>query len=160
MSGYVESHVSADVARAYERLAEQQQSIKSAATVILQKAHWSIARKLKHSLFPMRRLVAEQVRGIFSGENGRRTAVVLSFAPVTLLFGEVKNRRGITRYSLGPDGLLKVFFPKKGIFRKTPKPVVSQVSIEELCCSADPKEVYRALYKVLHLAAAEVLQRR
>lgn len=160
MSGYVESHVSADVALAYERLVEQHQSIKSAATDILQKAHWTITRRLKKSHFPMQRLVAEQVRGIFSGENGRRTAVVLSFAPVTLLFGEIKSRRGTTRYSIGPDGLLKVFFPKRGIFRKASKPVVSQASIEELCCFADPKEVYRAVYKILHLAAAEVLQRR
>lgn len=160
MAGYVESHVSADVARAYERLVEQHRSMRSAATEVLRKPHWIIARRLKKSHFPMQRLVAEHVRGFFSGESGRRAVVVLSYAPMTLFLGEIRNRRGAIRYSIGPDGLLKVFFPKRQIFRKTPKTVLSRVSIEELCCSIDPKEVYRAVYKLLHLAAAEVLQRR
>lgn len=160
MPGYVESYVSTEVMAAYEKLTQEHRSVKSAATVILQKPHWTIARKMKKSLFPMRRLAAENLRELFSGEGGRRAAMVFAWAPVTILLGDVRDRRGLKCYWIGPDGLRKVFFPKRQIFRKTPRPVISHVSIEELCYFMDPKDVYRAIYKLLHLAAGRILHGR
>lgn len=160
MSGYVESYVDTDVMTAYERLLQEHGMVKSAATAILRKPHWSIAWRMKKTLFPMKRLVAEKLRTLFSGESGRRAAMVFAWAPVTILLGDVRDRRGLKCYWIGPDGLHKVFFPKRQIFRKTPRPVISHVSIEELCYFMDPKDVYRAVYKLLHLAAGRILHGR
>ena len=108
---------------------------------------------------PMMRVVSQELNRFFSGEAGRQALVVLL---------AVGKERCVVKESTSVDGHIEYgvdcFGPYQRLhlrhlpFRRKKPPVVTRISFGELCFrTEDPREVYRATYQLLDMAAHYLL---
>lgn len=152
MPGYVESYVERRVAQAYQMLLERFPEAEKMPGLKLV----TVPRRItaRPDFRPMMRLVATELRQLFSGEGGRQMAVVLALSDkqtIVLTVQEDKERH--IQYGIDHLGPYKLFFLKKLPFRRKQEPVLVRISFEELCLRVgDAKQVYRTVYVLVAVA--------
>lgn len=160
MVGYVEADMGRQIAvaypQAYEKLLKRFPKIEQVPIPALMAAPASL---MEDPLFtPRMRLIAEELRKLFSGEDGAKVSIVLFFAgKEKAMIRTTTDKSGRTEYGVGCLGPYRRFYPKKQLFRPV-KPVVTWISFEELCFQTeDAKLVYAAVYVLLAKAIMRIL---
>ena len=156
MSGYFESYMSGKIAQAYEVLLGRFPETERIEKLSLTDAPPDILCDLRFT--PQQRLIARELRELFSGSDGHKIAALTRLAKESIVITQTRSTHGDTQYGIDRDGPYQLFFPKKLPLIRKKRPVLCRISFEELCFSTErPKEVYLAVYRFLRIRVAEVL---
>lgn len=158
MAGYVESYMHDKVARAYERVLGRFPEVSETLNLVLSAP--PIGFRGSVAFTPRMRFIADELRQFFSGEAGRQATVVLHFVrQQAYVVRQIDDAAGLVQYGVDRFGPYRLLLPKRRRLRKQEAPVVTRVSFEELCFYADdPKRVYEAVYLLMRVAVAAVLE--
>lgn len=157
MSGYIESHTENGIARAYGELCGRP----SLETPIQNPASIPAPPSILNdpAFTPRCRFIANELRRLFSGEQGVKAAAVLStLKGPSFVVCQREEVDGRVQFGCDGCGPYRVFTPKRKPFRRRPKPMLTRVSIEELCLrSEDPNRVYQILYLLINMAIIRII---
>ncbi len=104
------------------------------------------------------RFFAARLREFFSGEGGREASLVLGLAKGIEVVSKKEERDSQVQYGVNAHGPYKLITFKKLPLRRMPPPVLTRISLEELCFyEADTKDAYFAVFRLMNRVVTETL---